>query len=265
MIGSTSTRLDRSSTGNGLTAQGRSIRASIGLFLVSLALCGCGPGEKAGPNSAILIVVDTLRADHLGAYGYPRATSPEFDRWAANAALFERAFASSSWTLPSFASIYTGLHPALHGAGESLEGEGLRLAPIDAEVPTLAEILSDAGLATVAYANNPFLHEKFGVARGFQDYFFVPASNTNIRSAGKTVDLALAWIDDHRRDNPDQPFFAMLHLFDPHMDYDPPAPHRGRFAGDYTGPLAFPVTNGNKMRLGKLPLSDRDREYVAAS
>ena len=239
------------------------------LLLTLAAACqwalGCGGPSERPVRSTVLIVVDTLRADHLSHYGYGRETSPEFDRWAERAAVFDRAIASSSWTLPSFASIYTGQHPQLHGAGEILEGEGLKIAGIEKDIPTVAELLQNAGFATVAYANNPFLHEKFGVARGFRDYFFVPASNTDIRSATKTVDLALAWIDDHLRDHPEQPFFAVIHLFDPHMDYAPKAPFRGRFAGDYVGPLSFPVSQGAKMRKGNLPMTDADREYVAAS
>jgi arylsulfatase A-like enzyme len=216
---------------------------------------------KARPASVVLIVIDTLRADRLGLYGYARETSPSLDRFAQQAAVFERAIASSSWTLPSFASIYTGQHPQRHGAGESLEGEGLQISGIDAGLPTLAELFSNAGHATVAFANNPFLHEKFGVARGFDDYSFVPASNTNIRDAEKTTDLALAWIDRHR----ESPFFAMIHYFDPHMDYEPPDDLRGTFAGDYSGPLGFPVGDGAKIRNRKIVLDEADRVYVSDS
>jgi len=235
---------------------------------------GCGEPEAPAPpaakkpeprstveRSVILIVLDTVRADHLGSYGYERPTSPQLDRWAKRGALFEHAIASSSWTLPSFASIYTGHHPAQHEAGEPLEGEQLSISGIREDLPTLAEIFSEAGYATVAFANNPFLHHKFGVARGFADYSFVPASNRNIRSATKTVDLALDWIDRHR----EEPFFAMIHLFDPHMDYQPPEPVRGTFTKGYRGKLSFPVGEGAKIRSGKLILSAEDREYVGGS
>lgn len=212
-------------------------------------------------RSVILIVLDTVRADHLGSYGYERPTSPQLDRWAERGALFEHAIASSSWTLPSFASIYTGHHPAQHEAGEPLESEQLSISGIREDLPTLAEIFSEAGHATVAFANNPFLHDKFGVARGFADYSFVPASNRDIRSATKTVDLALDWIDRHRG----APFFAMIHLFDPHMDYEPPEPVRGTFTKGYRGKLSFPVGDGSKIRNGKLTLDAADREYVGGS
>ncbi len=246
----------------------RTSRLAIFALLATLA-CGSqedpsvpstadSPGRAAQP-SLILIVIDTVRADRLGIYGYERNTSPELDRWASSGAVFERAFASSSWTLPSFASIYTGQHPGRHGAGESLEGGDLRISRSDATLPMLAEIFSEAGYATVAFANNPFLHEKFGVARGFDDYSFVPASNSNIRDVEKTTGLALDWIDRHR----EVPFFAMVHYFDPHMDYAPPQDLRGTFAADYDGQLGFPVSQGAKIRNRKIVLDAADKEYLS--
>ena len=219
------------------------------------------PASERQRRSIVLIVLDTVRADHLGSYGYERDTSPEFDQWAARGALFEQAIASSSWTLPSFASIYTGQHPGRHGAGEYLDREAFQIAPIESDLPTLAEVFQAAGHATIAYANNPFLHEKFGVARGFDEYSFVPASNQNIRSAAKTVDLALGWLDRGAR----RPFFMMMHFFDPHMDYQPDAAVQGTFTRGYAGALGYPVTGGSKIRRGLLELDDADRAYIAGS
>ncbi|MBW2274620.1 MAG: sulfatase [Deltaproteobacteria bacterium] len=232
--------------------------------LLCLAVFGCAEQESPAPASGrpiVLIVVDTLRADHLGSYGYPRPTSPAFDRWARGGALFERALATSSWTLPSFASIYTGLYPRQHGAGDRLDQEEWGVTGLDPELPVLAEILSEAGYVTGALANNPFLHEKFGVARGFADYRWHLGTNEVIRRADKTVDLALEWVDARAG----APFFLLVHFFDPHMDYDPPVGHRGRFTGSYRGKLPFPVTDAAKIKLGWIPLDDADRAYVTGS
>jgi len=240
--------------------------AALLTALALLAPFGCSEGERSDPEKTrprpiVLIVVDTLRADHLGSYGYTRPTSPAFDRWARSGALFEKALATSSWTLPSFASIYTGLYPRQHGAGDRLDQKEWGVTGLDAELPVLAEILADAGYATGALANNPFLHEKFGVGRGFQDYRWHLGGNAVIRRADATVDLALEWIDARAG----APFFLMVHFFDPHMDYDAPPPHRGRFTGDYAGKLPHPVTDAAKIKLNWIPLDDADRDFVKGS
>ncbi len=235
--------------------------------LLLVALGGCSESDAPEANavaqrrSVVLIVLDTVRADHLRSYGYERPTSPHLERWAQHGALFENAIASSSWTLPSFASIYTGHHPGRHGAGERFEHSELRISGIAEDLPTLAERFREAGYATIAFATNPFLHRKFGVDRGFDEYSFVPASNRDIRDAETTVDLALAWFDQQS----DRPCFAMIHLFDPHMDYFPPEDIRGKFTEGYEGPLEFPVTGGARIRSGILRLDAADEQYVIGS
>ena len=118
------------------------MRITLGLVAVlSLACCG---GQTVAPDasSVILIVVDTLRADHLGLYGYDRPTSPTLDAWAAEGRVFEHAFAPAPWTLPSFASIYTGHWPLIHQGGRAgartPNGSPSYLAPVE-RVPMVAE------------------------------------------------------------------------------------------------------------------------------
>jgi len=250
--------MDRAGRGSALAR----LLFAVALLLLLLSCDGTPPESHASqPPSIVLIVVDTLRADRLGSHGYSRPTSPELDRLARDAVVFERAIASSSWTLPSFASIYTGRHPGAHGAGEKLEGDRFNVTGIDTELSTLAEHLQGAGYATFALANNPFLHKKFGVARGFDGYSFVPANNRDIRNAATTVDQALEWIDSHS----ERPVFLMVHLFDPHMDYDPPEGIRGTFTADYQGQMEFPVSGGAQIRQGRVQLDAEDQRYVAGS
>lgn len=149
------------------------VTATIGLVAIPPNAWQPAPdvGPAAGP-SAILIVLDTVRRDHLSLYGYHRSTTPRLDRWARGALVFEEATATSSWTLPSHASIFTGLYPRSHGAhghrGPNRWGNALALSP---ERVTVAEIARDAGWATAAIvANHFYLARSFGVEQGFDSY-----------------------------------------------------------------------------------------------
>jgi arylsulfatase A-like enzyme len=232
------------------------------LFVALAALAvGCPPAQPAG-GPAVLIVVDTLRPDHLGVYGYDLPTSPQLDARMASGRVYERAFATSSWTLPSFASIFTGQLPARHGAGEVTQRGGKRsFTSLDSEIPTLAEIFRANGYATGAIVGNAALAPVFGLDRGFDTYDYVPATTRQIRRADATVRRALAWID--RQEG--RPFFLMVHLFDPHMSYDAPPPHRGRFSGRHRSKLALPVADATKIRTGALALDEGDRRFIEAA
>ena len=125
------------------------------------------PGPREAPN-LVLIVLDTVRADRLGCYGYTRPTTPLLDRWVADHfTLYSNARATSSWTLPSHGSLFTGLQPAEHGATHS----GLHAHPIRSDVPTLAEHLYATGYRTGGvFANNVYLRPRFELDRGFEHF-----------------------------------------------------------------------------------------------
>jgi len=215
-----------------------------------------------------MIVVDTLRADHLGTYGYQRSTSPNLDRWAARGVVFDRAYSSSSWTLPAFASMYTGQYPARHGAGTFIGSSDVddggttgargrqRFAVLDTAFPTLAEIFSANGHATGAVLSNPFLDESFGVARGFQEYDYAPH-----RRAVATVDLALKWIESQG----ESPFFLMVHLMDVHLPYNPPPEYQGMFADAASTRLTYPIAKVHEVRREIETYGAADRAFVEAA
>ncbi len=195
----------------------RTILWSLGLAM----LLGCSPPT---PDNVVLIVVDTLRADHLGFYGYDRPTSPRLDDWARRGVVFDNALATSPWTLPTFGSILTGLIPSEHGAGERTRESGKRWkrAPLRESVFTLPEALSSQGWQTAAVVSNPFLREHFGLSRGFDRYDY----NHRSRKADEVIDTALQMIEQLQG----EPFFLMLHLIDPHLPYNAPKPFRGMFS-----------------------------------
>lgn len=205
-------------------------RRTIAALLIVVAAAMMPACSRAGPPSVVLIVIDTLRADHLGAYGYDRPVSPNLDALAAEAAVFENAFAAATWTLPSVASMFTGLLPSQHDAGRPYEDErGEQFSVMRAAARVFPEVLRERGYVTGAVVNAPFLHEGFGFARGFDDYDWAPASDSQLRRADVTVDAALAWLDEHG----DEQFFLFVHVFDLHRHYDAPEPFRGRFTDQF--------------------------------
>ena len=166
------------------------------ISLLALGAFACG-GDAGNGRNLLFLVVDTLRADHLGVYGYERPVSPEIDAWAARGAILDRAYATSPWTLPSFGSLFTGQIPSRHAAGLVAPGpQGQRaFVQLDGSVPTLAEILGEHGYETVAILTNPFLHPSFQLGRGFETYDYVPGDNATIRRANVIVDRTLRFFD----------------------------------------------------------------------
>ncbi len=190
-------------------------------FAIALLLASCGGGARE-PRLVIVVVVDTLRADALSCYGGPPGATPNLDALAADGARFEQAVSSSGWTLPSIASILTGTWPTLHKA----LGKQTRLTPITADLPTAPELLQAAGFDTIAYANAAFVSPLLGLNRGFHVFDHRHAYNDRTRRADETVDAATRDLAAAERDT-----FLFLHLFDPHLDYDPPEDVRRRLLG----------------------------------
>lgn len=163
------------------------------------------------PYNVIMICLDTLRADHLGCYGYKRNTSPNIDRFAKQGILFKWAISQSSFTLPSHASMFTSRYVHHHNV-DRLERY---LLP---EETTLAEVLKSHGYATAAFIYNaPQLYPKFGLNQGFDTYSFGYEKNKEI-SFKKTLPSALKWITAHQKER----FFVFLHSYDIHAPYHSP-------------------------------------------
>lgn len=184
---------------------------------VLLELTGCS--AKASRPNVVIVVIDTVRADHLSAYGYGRPTTPRIDSFARDAVRFSHAYSVSSWTVPAHASLFTGLYPATHGATQ----EHLQL---DGQFPTLAETLRDAGYASVAFSGNPYVAQATGLARGFESMKEMWRQPGNWESGAKphaTNRLISEWLD---RRPTDRPFFLFVNYIEAHFPYDAPAAYQ---------------------------------------
>ncbi|MHC4846635.1 MAG: sulfatase, partial [Planctomycetota bacterium] len=184
------------------------------LALITLLVAGCSR-DASPPGNLILITLDTTRADALGVYGAPPGITPNLDRLATRALVFERAYSTAPFTGPSHSSILTSQHPSTHGVlfnGHRVDGG------LGADSITLAEHLSGAGFATGAVVSAGPLAERYGFARGFDTFQHVKQSgHGDSGGAGRYVsEIGEQWLLRRPRD---KRFFLWLHYFDPHLPY----------------------------------------------
>jgi arylsulfatase A-like enzyme/tetratricopeptide (TPR) repeat protein len=193
------------------------------------------------PN-VILITLDTTRADHIGCYGYAGAKTPRLDALARQGVLFEQAATTAPLTLPAHTSIMTGMYPTYHGV--RINGN----TAVSEEQTTIAEVLSGRGYECGAFIGAFVLDGRWGLNQGFQHYDdqFDLGKYKHIdlgaiqRPGNQVMDSALTWLEGQKS----RPFFAWVHLYDPHSPYEPPEPYRSEFgsgglAGLYDGEIAF--------------------------
>ncbi|MEW6270824.1 MAG: sulfatase [Thermodesulfobacteriota bacterium] len=211
------------------------------------------------PN-VLLVSIDSLRADHLGSYGYERPTSPTIDRLASEGALFEKAIAPAPWTVPSHMTMLTALPPEVHGVTSHRKA----LSPA---AVTLAEVLRRAGYATAAFVSGPTVMAHYGFAQGFTVFDESTAERDSYRSqTGITspalVELVGDYLEEWDREGRRAPFFVFLHMWDVHYDYAPPAPFDRMFDPDYAGGMSFTDFERNQ---GIQPNMDpRDLQHLVA-
>ncbi len=211
------------------------------LIALTLALVGCGR-ESSSPEPAaalpegtpvILISVDTLRSDRLPMYGYERIETPALEGLRADSILFEHAYSTVPLTLPSHSSILTGMDPDHHGVRSNV---GYVLKPEDASLP---RVLAGRGYETGAAVSAWVLRKETGVGAHFDFYDDDVGSATGIsfanvqRPGAESAKIATNWILQRS----DKPFFFMLHLFEPHMPFEPPADLQGRYQEPYDGEI----------------------------
>src|ERR1051325_8656687 len=203
------------------------------LLVLSAACARQGSIDTKAP--IILISIDTLRSDHLPAYGYGKVETPSLDALRKDSILFQRAYADCPLTLVSHASVLTGLLPAEHGIRDNL---GYNLNP---QAKTIAELLKSKGYATGAAVSAVVLRGDSGLKRGFDfwdDDIDLDTTAISIarsqRSGEKTRESAERWIGAHK----EQPFFFFFHIYEPHTPYDPPEPFKLKYGSTYDGEIA---------------------------
>jgi arylsulfatase A-like enzyme len=262
------------------------------VWLLAVALClSCQkkeePPAKPAARNVVFVLVDALRADHLGCYGYERETSPHLDALAADGTRFENAVSPAPWTLPTMGTIWTSLYPCVHGATKPSDlAQWMRdkktfrpASSLHESRTTLAEVLSGAGFSTVAYVDGSYPGRVFGFAQGFDRFV-----EDQLRGIRLNAEALFYWLDRKRPEH----FFVYLHVVEVHSPYSPPkvplqfrgrksaharrvqrvlARERERYADfdfdpDYEGPA-----DGSWDYLGKLRAGDgtrRDLEHVVA-
>jgi arylsulfatase A-like enzyme len=230
-------------------ARGLRVAACVALTFAGAAACAPdASGPERAPRGVLLVALDTLRADHLGLYGYGRDTSPEIDRFARGAVVFQRALSSSPNTPPAMASLLTSLYPGRHG----FTGNGDRLP---SELPTLAEAMAAHGHRTGAFVDGGYLRERFGLGRGFEVY------DDAAGGIARIWPRARAWLEAED----DRPFFLFLHCYDIHAPYAPPPPFRGMFhERPYTGDFVPTLANLDAVFRGERSLDDEAMAHIRA-
>ncbi|MEW5807144.1 MAG: sulfatase, partial [Acidobacteriota bacterium] len=207
-------------------------------FLFLFPVPSCHPLKIKPIEKIILITLDTTRADRLGCYGYKSIKTPNLDRIAAEGFLFENATCQVPMTLPSHATIMTGLYPPRHGVRNNTN------FALGENAQTLAELLKQNGFKTGAAISSFMVHSKFGMAQGFdefdQKFYIMPFGEPEDwaeRRAQETIDATIEWFG---RNHNEEKFFYWLHLYDPHQKYDPPYPYADQYVNNpYDGEIAY--------------------------
>lgn len=197
------------------------------------------PTQRQAKN-VVFFLVDTLRADHLGAYGYAKPTSPELDRFASDGTLFLNSHAQSSWTRSSVASIFTGLLPQQHKANRQEDG-------LADEATTLAEVLTASGFETAGFSANGNAAQGVNFDQGFKTWKLLGRSRSEA-----IIDATTAWL---RSRDGEKPFFLWVHTIDPHAPYVPPAEFRDLLAPPGTNPELGAIETFSRFQRGELGMT----------
>lgn len=254
---------------------GQAVTLELETAMPEGAVAGAYPGAAAvwgdpvlfsageGGRLVVMTVIDTASANRMSTYGAQRDTTPNLTRIGQGGAIFEQAFSAAPWTLPSFASLFTGVDAVRHGAGERAWGEVVWRRPLPERFVTLAERFRAQGFQTVGFVNNPYLTSTFGLGQGFTTYLdYGLGTRTGAGEVG--VNHALDWLKTHQGYDR----FVLVHLMDAHGPYRPPAAwarkysawfYKGQFSGEMGGQDYLDLAEG-KLK----PEDDSAKEQVKA-
>jgi len=230
----------------------------LGLLFLGIASLGsCGGASEPRPN-LLVISIDTLRPDFLSCYGHERVTSPRIDRFAAQGVRFNDVTSASPWTLPSHASLLTGLYPSSHGVKDH-----------DRQLTrgTLATRLKEEGYQTMAVVNTHNIGDpRFGLLRGFQSPFYVEEAEADPNrpslvgnSGAKVTKRGLRLLSERDQD---LPFFLFLHYYDVHTDFSPDPKWELEYVDSYDGELTGNTQQLIKYRFDDVQMDPKDARWL---
>jgi arylsulfatase A-like enzyme/Tfp pilus assembly protein PilF len=190
--------------------------------------------EVQKPN-VLLLTLDTLRPDHIGAYGYNKIQTPVLDRLAKNGVLFQHAVCQTPLTLVSHSSIFTGMNPNVHGVRDNAYFN------LSSDHKTLAEYFKEEGYTTAAFIGSAILDRRHGLGQGFDWYSrYQPTIVVGMESQRRAEEVISETVEWLQKWNSKDPLFLWIHLYDPHLPYDPPDPFRTQYASSpYDGEIAY--------------------------
>ncbi|MFQ5491872.1 MAG: sulfatase [Phycisphaerae bacterium] len=207
---------------------------------------GCKKADPAPPDeppaaattpdplpNVVLITLESLRADHVHALGYDKPTTPHLDALANEGTVFSQAYSVTSWTLPSHASLFTGLYPGAHRVVSPRHR-------LHDDHDTLAELMARHGYQTAGIVSGPFLRKTFNLHQGFEHYDETPASFANAQAHDDITNSQMETAIDQfltQQREPDRPFFLFAYFWDPHYDYIPPPPYDAAFVPPGADPI----------------------------
>lgn len=225
-------------------------RFLIFFFILPLILVHCDNFSKQKKPNIVFISLETLRADHLEVYGYARWTAPTLARLASKGIVYSYALSQAPWTLPSVATMHTGLYPSEHGATGAE-------TKIHDNIVTLAEVLKQEGYYTIGIASHVFVDKKHGLAQGFDVFDESQILGHNAVTSHALTKIAIDELEKHS----ERPFFLWIHYFDPHFSYIR-HPAFG-FARNYKGPLSDMITMSDIIALQqKQKITRNDIEFI---
>jgi len=186
----------------------RAICGGASALASGLWVSGCRGGKKGKRTNVIFVIVDTMRADHVGCCGYQRKTTANIDGLARGSILFDNAIVPAPWTLPSVGAIWTSQYPSVFGIRD-------KIAVIDPKFTTLAEMLKAQGYKTKGIVSHILLSARLGMGKGFDSYDESASFGHEGVSSPQVTEKAMSFLNESH----DQPFFLFLHYFDPHYNF----------------------------------------------
>jgi arylsulfatase A-like enzyme len=224
--------------------------------LTAALLVSCSQPEPR--TNIVIIVLDTVRLDYTGPGGTEEPLTPELDGLAVDGTVFTRAWSNAPWTVPSHASMFTGLLPSSHKCN------GRNFTFLSPE-PTFAELLSESGYQTAAFFSNPWLSDKLtGMLRGFEERHVESGDGTEIlttvdQGGGRTVANVSAWLSGR---SDERPFLMFVNLLEPHLPYHPPADYRQARLSDIPRDYVVTTAMAHEFNAGLLEAEDLDLERI---